>query len=249
MGGYAAAFNGGGVVWAEYGAINIGGGATDFRLKSGAWNNAQSLNSRILIAGGSGSQSNSGYGGGAIGGAANGGYGGTQITGGEQIGSACWDAGHKGRNGSFGAGGGGGWAGGNMGGGGGGGYYGGGGGSDCTCYLSGGGGSSFISGFSDCTAIDPTDVSGNPRQQDNYSSNIHALNYKTSIFGASPTWKEEDEIVFANPVMIDGEGYSWSTGREGSPSYQMPKPAGGMYDSSEKGHAGHGYARITRLEY
>ena len=56
------------------------------------------------------------------------------------------------------------------------------------------------------------------------------------------------DYIFTHPSMVDGQGYQWNTGsRETTPSYQMPKPDGGMYDSSEKGPTGHGYARITIL--
>jgi hypothetical protein len=77
-----------------------GGGATDFRLKGGAWNNADSLKSRILVAGagggadnaggsaGGGDDGSGGAGGGLTGqgawvdGGYNAGYGGTQVSGG-----------------------------------------------------------------------------------------------------------------------------------------------------------------------
>jgi hypothetical protein len=51
-----AKWNGGGAGGIVTGADNhlvSGGGATDFRLAGGEWNNAMSLNSRILVAGGS----------------------------------------------------------------------------------------------------------------------------------------------------------------------------------------------------
>ena len=116
-----------------------GGGATDIRTINGAWNNAASLKSRIMVAaggGGGGWFSSGGHAGGLTGGASEGG-----VSGGTQ-----YSAGH---NGGFGYGG--------VvtedvygvdGGGGGGGWYGGGAG---TGDQGGGGGSSYISGYSGCS--------------------------------------------------------------------------------------------------
>ena len=57
-----------------------GGGATDFRLMSGAWNSSTSLNSRIMVAAGGGGATN--YGISAVGGpTTTGGYGGGLIGG------------------------------------------------------------------------------------------------------------------------------------------------------------------------
>jgi hypothetical protein len=235
----SGSFNGGGTK-ASGSAAYVGGGATDFRLVSGGWNNAASLNSRILIAGGGSGAGTAGYGGGLVGGEANGGYGGTQTAGGERIGAACWGGGWTGGYGAFAVGGRSGWSEGN--GGGGGGYYGGGGGSDCNANNQGGGGSSFISGFTGCVAIDPASTS-NPRDQDT-GTNPTALNYSVSRFGsANPTsWTDGDEILFDDPEMIDGAGYKWEYGaREGTPTGVMPTPPDDITQ------AGSGYARITRI--
>jgi hypothetical protein len=254
------AFNGGGAgniaTTLSYGGIGCsGGGATDFRLLPGdtdtEWDKALSLNTRIMVAagggGGSGYTAGSripGYGGGLIGGK---GLNRTnpQISfGGNQTGSSnytdVW-------GGSFGVGGsclyfalGEGSGGGS--GGGGGGYYGGDGNKSRPADAgTGSGGSSFISGMKGCVAIDPATTT-DPRTQDT-GNNTTALNY-TSAFGTSPTWSDGDEILFTNPSMIDGAGYEWNNGTQGSSPTKMPNPAGG---ASITGNTGNGYARITRL--
>lgn len=130
---------------------SAGGGATDIRLKGGAWDNMESLKSRIMVAGGGGSGGHSGKGGaggGLIGGNASnyktnnlGGCGGTQT----RAGYCAKGLSGIGRGG----------VGYKHGGGGGGGYYGGGGGgttcnsANC-CDNGGGGGSGYVSGYSGC---------------------------------------------------------------------------------------------------
>lgn len=129
--GAGAGWNGGGNPGSS-GWSGSGGGATDIRTVSGAWN--QNLTSRIMVAAGGGGAGNhadhGGYGGALIGGSGvNGGTGGTQTS--------------AGRRGGFGYGG----TATPDGGGGGGGWYGGGSGDNDT---GGGGGSSYISGYSGC---------------------------------------------------------------------------------------------------
>ena len=150
-------FNGGGAAYPKSGHNGgAGGGGTDFRLKSGEWNNTESLKSRILVAGGGGggkstcggSNTTPGHGGNftgaqsyAIGG---GSYAGSYSNGGTQTsgGTSYNNHGNKGNYGSFGAGG----DAVECGAGGGGGWYGGGSG-----YTSGGGGgSSYAAGWSGC---------------------------------------------------------------------------------------------------
>jgi len=159
-------FNGGGSSANQYNARS-GGGATDFRLIDGDWDNDESLKSRIMVAAGGGGSdyfeggSNGGAGGGLIG--IDGGYrmtysfpytvskGGTQTSGG--IGANGESAGGSG---TFGVGGS---STNNHGGGGGGGYYGGGSGSYNNSVVgSGAGGSSFISGYLGCDAIDDSGI-------------------------------------------------------------------------------------------
>ena len=129
-------FNGGG------GGQFAGGGATDVRLVSGAWNDTTGLNSRIMVAGAGGGNDTrdiGGAGGGLTGGnsSTNTGKGGTQTAGGAgtEYGGFGYGGGNNTTNG-----------------GGGGGYYGGGNSTNSVDY-GGGGGSSFISGHIGCIAI------------------------------------------------------------------------------------------------
>lgn len=120
-----------------------GGGATDVRLVSGAWNNFNGLKSRIMVAAGSGSANGgkSGSGGTLTGKAGGGTQGGTQIA------AASPSSSHYTLS-SFGISNGG-CAGGN-------GYYPSGG---ALCVSGSGGGSSFISGHAGCNAITSTSTS------------------------------------------------------------------------------------------
>lgn len=131
-----------------------GGGASDVRLLSGAWNNAEGLKSRILVAGGGGgsgcaSNHNPGHGGGLTGATtrnASGSYAGASASGGSQTAGGKGVGSYKNTGssaGSFGKGG----NAAQCAAGGGGGYYGGG-----TEYTAGGGGgSSFAAGWSGCS--------------------------------------------------------------------------------------------------
>jgi hypothetical protein len=247
-------FNGGGIT-TEDSNSGRGGGATDFRLVPGdddtEWNKPLSLNSRILVAGGGSgcgdTNSNStgrqrGHAGGLNGwnskeDPANGWYsrGGTQTAGG------TFKSGTSGNsnNGQFGKGGdafalhylGGG----------GGGWYGGAG----TGYanLTGSGGSSFISGKTGCVAIDPTDITNDPRTQDT-GANTTALNYHSS-FGPSPTWADGTEVTFIHSSMIDGGGYDWNAGVQAGIPDGMPNPFGGA--PLPEGNTNAGRARVTLL--
>ena len=185
-GGYNGGANGG---TQTDGTYYGGGGATDVRLENGAWNNFDSLKSRIMVAAGG---AGSGYYGGVIYGGAGGalvGLSGTQsgsgashtvATGGTQTspglsvnGVAGGSAfGYAGQTQSYGTGGGGG-------------YYGGGSG-HCTSnkVSAGAGGSSFISGHPGCDAITESST----------SSNI--------VHTGSPN--HYSNKVFVDTVMIDG---------------------------------------------
>jgi hypothetical protein len=256
-------FNGGGRLTYENRPAargGIGGGATDFRLKNGDWDNATSLNSRIMVAGGGGGggsddyistshpiRANGGYGGGLTVGEGistntniKNATGGTQTSGGTFTDYNCATqyvvAAMFGKGGAYH------WFGG---GGGGGGYYGGGVGT-VLCgnghVIGGGGSSSFISGMAGCVAIDPTNQS-EPRTQDT-GSNTTALNY-SSTFGSNPTtWSDGQEILFTNPSMIDGEGFEWNTGT-GSRGNQTPMPTYSNPGTFMTGNTDHGHARIT----
>jgi hypothetical protein len=230
-----------------------GGGATDFRLvpadanDATAWKNEQSLNSRILVAaaggGGDGGRWGSslyikpgGYGGGLIGQSINRQEGGTQIKGGTATGSNS-DPGYFGRGGT----------GYSCKSGGGGGYYGGSAGYEVSGQGGGpgGGGSSFISGFTGCVAIDPADVTNDPRTQDAGTGFAKtALNFSSAVFAQIFTWKEGKEIAFTNTVMIDGAGYEWKDGVKAGTVGTMPNPDG----DTMTGNSGNGYARITKWE-
>ena len=173
---------GGNSKWNGGGSSNAndhhGGGATDVRLVSGAWDNAVSLRSRIMVAGGAGGEGATykhGGNGGLQSGSSgmghtksddcetvtvNGGAGGTQLTG------SAFGKGGNSTNG-----------GGVSGGAGGGGYWGGKGGTgryqgtECTSTgisvaSGGGGGSSYISGGLGYIAVDSAD-SNNPRKDSN----------------------------------------------------------------------------------
>ena len=217
-----------------------GGGATDFRLASGDWSNVNGLSSRILVAGGGGGNcaiNNNkptgscggglyGYGGLRVDNPSltvNCGNGGTPTSGGvaptQYTGSQS-----NGKAGAFGKGGAGGVNGAytSSGGcGGGGGYYGGSGGSGYPANgtnLQGGGGSSFISGHIGCIA-----------QTYQTESNKSILYYNGRNYGFSTT------------RMIDGGGYLWNT------SVTTSQPGSPTIDgsSTEIGHIGNGYAKIT----
>lgn len=134
-----AGYNGGGAGPASGGSSGAGGGATDIRLIGGAWDDAEGLASRIMVAGGGGgggslARAYSGAAGGLTGSSVS--ASGVTVRGGSQT--------SAGSGGGFGYGGSSSYAGG----GGGGGWYGGG----CTnrTDMSGAGGSSYISGFAGC---------------------------------------------------------------------------------------------------
>ncbi len=208
-----------------------GGGATDVRLINGTWNEFESLKSRIMVAGG-------GAGGGGSAGGLNGydgnaspiencGKGGSQTLGGAQA-SRHRCASSNSTAGSFGTGGIGGanttdaTTGGGSGGGGG--YYGGSGASGiCNGNMLAGGGSSYISGHDGCKAITKESASNSIT----HSSSSEHYSGK----------------VFTETVMIDGNGYNWTT--EKGEKIGMPKHDG--TEGTMDGNSGNGYARITYL--
>ncbi|MDR2063335.1 MAG: IPT/TIG domain-containing protein [Candidatus Nomurabacteria bacterium] len=220
-----ATFNGGGKGAVDGGdpvgpgSGGSGGGATDFRLIGGAWNDVGSLRSRIMVAGGGGGGEYAtnqnvirigGYAGGLTGGAgANGGGGATQIAGG--AGATA---------GQFGQGGNGGYSYGSdrfFGAGGGGGYYGGGsGGRQDWNRQAGGGGSGYISGYTGSVAItsasDSTPKAGCTTGTSDNSCSIH---YSGRTFNKA--------------VMVGGNGSDVS----------------GAGNGQFAGNYGDGYARIS----
>ena len=209
-------------------ANGAGGGATDVRLVSGLWNDAASLNSRIMVAAGGGGASDT-YSGLAGGGIVNSNTTILNRTASKFI-EVNQTSGYKfgiGQDGVLirnnypvaGAGGG---------------YYGGYALDSGNNFVNlGGGGSSFISGHTGCVAITsdtiPTPKSGCTTSTVDNSCSIH---YSGKIF--------------TNTVMIDGLGYSW-TNTKGSKA-QMPKPDGDNYNIGI-GNIGNGYARITYQDY
>lgn len=166
------------------GACIGGGGATDIRLESGAWNDFHSLKSRIMVAAGGGGAFYRGTGGyaGAFTGASGVGFdsklpyqigsGGTQTIGYAQL------FGIAGRDTTIG----------------GGGYYGGYGGSAANA----GGGSSFISGYSGCDAIHESsskDGMIHTGQPNHYSGKIFTNGTMISGNDSMPNPRGVDEIV------------------------------------------------------
>ncbi|SNU04809.1 Glycine rich protein [Prevotellaceae bacterium MN60] len=199
----------------SFNGVGNGGGATDIRLIDGAWNNFNSLKSRIMVAAGGGGPQDyydgydyrcpGGYAGGLTGGSAStkhypsGTYissGAAQTSGGICSSYPAWkggfgyvaDSGH-GRGGM--------------------GYYGGGSGPymDCLCGA-GSGGSSFISGHSGCNAINESSTD----------------KFNMSHRGISTHYSGK---IFTNTQMIAGNA-------------TQTKPGGG----TETGHSGSGYCRI-----
>lgn len=232
-----------------------GGGATDIRLVNGIWSSFDSLKSRIMVAAGAGgsfqetSTSIRSYIGGSGGGLTgfdgewlgHGSYrrygtGATQTAGGY---SACLEEdgcifvigqsvaiggfGIGGFNSTF-----------NGVAGGGGGYFGGGGSGHCN---SGGGGSSYISGHTGCVAIEESSTKSNITFP---TKNSVACTDGTTDIECS---KHYSGIVFTDTVMIDGNGYRWTT-EKGSTIVGMP-----TYDGkgTMTGNKGHGYAKITLI--
>jgi len=170
-----------------------GGGATDIRLISGDWRNANSLRSRIMVAAGGGAGGDSGadtgypgIGGMLIGNSGEVATGGKQTTGGTQQNSYG--------NGGFGTAG--------SGCGGGSGYYGGGG---ALCANGAGGGSSYISGYAGVNSItsetDETHTSQTKHYSNRYfintemQSGINSGNGKAKItYLKTPSSKDSTKI-------------------------------------------------------
>lgn len=219
----AVAYNGGGK---PNGSAYYGGGATDVRTIGNAWNNVESLRSRIMVAaGGSGASTHDTSTWWANGADAGGltsylGTGGTSATtyAGTIATQTSGGIGNKtspGGTGSFGLGGNGYTTNGNAGGGSG--WYGGAGSSHAGGLNSSG--SSYISGHSGCIGVN---------QDGTAASNANSYTGKT----------------FTNTKMVDGKGYEWTTKvgttLKGNPTFDLR--------DTEIGHSGDGYARITFIE-
>lgn len=193
-----------------------GSGATDIRLEDGNWDNATSLNSRILVAGGTGSRTSAAGGLQGYTGYKN---SGTAGTGGTQTSGASFGIGGTPSPGFSTD-----WAGG-----GGGGYYGGTAGYDWDMTAYGGGGSSYISGHTGCVAITSSTDRSAKGGATTGTTNIEYSKHYSGLF-------------FTNTLMIDGNGFEWTNIK--SSLKEMPNPLGGNYDAGI-GHIGDGYARIT----
>jgi hypothetical protein len=217
----AGGYNGGGSNGSYDGLSSAGGGATDFRIVSGNWNDNNSLISRIMVAGAGGGSgiSNTGAPGGLNGGIVANLYGenGSQITGGgpgtgytHNSMSTAGGFGYGGNSGYYGTG-----AGGS-------GYYGGGGGNHITPVTSGGGGggSSYVSGAMGCITV----TSAN-----NYLPKSGCANGTTDITCSY----HYSGYIFSNISMIAGNA-------------SMPTHDG---TSTMTGNTGNGYARITLISY
>lgn len=208
-----------------------GGGATDVRLVSGAWNNSSSLASRIMVAAGGGGvydgdaiPVSGGYGGALTGGSGSylvssiGGYssltpsGGTQTSGGQSVND--WNRSYYENTyiGTFGTGA----TGANSYGGGGGGYWGGASGN----WKPGAGGSSYISGHKGCVAVKSSTSTAPKTGCANGTGNI-ACSYHYS------------EKIFENTVMKSGND-------------EMPTHD---FSSTMTGNEGNGYAAIYQGYY
>jgi len=231
-------FNGGGYgnyvclePYPQHAKNTPGAGATDVRLVNGKWDDFNSLKSRIMVAAGAGGDARDDIKGSAGGGLYSDSANSVVINGvatnyqgngaGQTYGGTI--------NGGFGKGGyaiyGGGECYGNDGGGGGSGYYGGGGstgGSIKNTAAGGAGGSSYISGHNGCDAISADSTEENIMHT---GQSIHYSNYQ-----------------FTDTIMIDGNGYQWTSKKEGFtgiPSYDH---------STTLTTSSNGYAKITLLK-
>lgn len=225
----------GGTKNATYISGMAGGGATDIRLLSGAWDDINGLRSRIMVAGGGGgnySKTDKATQAGGLtaynGFSDQGNVVDTRKSASNQTSGASFGKGGNGANSGSAT-----YCQGHSGGGGG--YYGGFGGPGgygMNCYRDdGAGGSSYISGHTGCVAVtskdDTTPKANCVTGTTNNNCSIHYSNQ-----------------IFTDTKMIDGAGYLWSNVKEGQQA--MPKPDGGAYDIGV-GHIGDGYAKITYL--
>ena len=210
-------WNGGGN---NYSGASGGGGATDIRLISGNWNNAKSLNSRIMVAGGGGGSNdsqNGGFGGGltagtGTNGSTSNGSGGTQTEGGKGVVEGAFGSGGNSIESNN-----------TDGGSGGGGYYGG--GKASGSNVAGGGGSSYISGYLGSVAVTSETVK-QPRKDSE-----GAACTKTSALVDVVCSEHYSGYVFTKPIM--------ATGNEAQPTLDGK--------GVQTGNADTGYAKITPL--
>ncbi len=200
------------------------GGSSDVRIINGTWNNANSLRSRIIVAAGAGTTGglNSWNSGSPYAGSGGGltGYKGGDINTGSGGNGATQTSGT-----AFG------YSSGNCPGGNG--YYSGYAGYYDNGVAGGGGGSSFISGHNGCIAIE-SQSSNNPRLDSNRKTCLDGTTDITCSYHYSG-------YKFTDTVMIDGNGYNWTTVK--GDYVGQPQPDG----TTTTGRFGNGYARITYL--
>jgi len=217
--GLVGGYNGGGNAYFDNQTTTAGGGATDFRLEDGEWNNQTSLASRIMVASGGGGSGfidsyvgTGGYGGtltGATGTSNHSGYGtkysgtgGSQTTGGYQVENSARTAGFGyggyGKNnytccGTSG---------------GGGGYYGG--GSSTRGHNGAGGGSSYVSGYVGCVAVTSSDnISPKTGCSDGTIDENCSHHYSGKVFA-------EIKMIAGNQQMPTHDNLSTQTGNSGN---------------------------------
>ena len=225
---------------------NAGGGATDIRISTSTnWYDFDSLKTRLMVAGAGGASTRdfeypSSPAGGLIGYNYPGSSGNkktaaTQINGGKDIGSTYTPV----SDGAFGLGSPSGATGGS-------GYFGGAGGR----WLDGGGGggSSFISGHAGCVAIDESSTEDNitfKTDTNNVACNSEtSTTYNSLGYNTDPKCSiHYSDKVFTDTVMIDGEGYSWTTVK-GNTVVGMPNKNG---IGTVTGNTGNGFAKITLI--
>jgi len=193
-----------------------GGGSTDIRLTSGAWDNFDSIKSRIMVAGAGGSASGSvnGAAAGGLNGYSAGTAGGTQTTfGSTQYVQSSFGIANGGCTGGNG-------------------YYP---GAGATCASGAGGGSSFISGHEGCNAISESSTSSkitHTNQANHYSGYIFidtlmidGKGYKwTTQIGEKTNMPTHD--LTSTMVGNTGNGYSRIT-YKGNDSYKVKYDANG----------------------
>ena len=207
-------------------ANSSGGGATDVRLVSGAWNDAISLRSRIMVAGAGGGtyesyDSSNVYVTGGYGGTLNGGSGsyltsrqgyssinpkgGTQTTGGNGVNQWNYESYSNDYLGSFGVGG----TGWDSYGGGGGGWYGGASGR----WQPGAGGSSYISGYKGCVAVNSENESTPKTGCSNGTTSIECSYHYSGVKFTNTIMKSGNEEMpnYDNSsTMIGNEGNGYA---------------------------------------
>lgn len=102
-------------------------------------------------------------------------------------------------------------------------------------YAGGSGGSSFISGYNGCVAI-TSDSDRTPRLDSNNNQCFDGTTDITCSYHYSG-------YIFTDTIMIDGQGYKWTTER-GIEVVGMPTYDG---NGTMTGNSGNGYAKITYL--